>query len=198
MLNVLSTLPNYVMTLLVLKILILALCSNHYHAAIMKTNLKKYQYCSSLFLPALSSYDCKPFISIICLILLWQVSQAPYESTYTNRISASPYFLPPFTPPNFSSFSYVTTDEVSKLLSQSPITNCDLDTILTAFLKQYSHILLPTITNMINLFISTGIFPDQFKSCSVHPHLKNLGSDDLGNYRAISNLSFLSKLTERV
>jgi len=35
---------------------------------------------------------------------------------------------------------------------------------------------------------------------SVHPHLKksNLDIDDLGNYRPIFHLSFLSKLTERV
>jgi len=67
-------------------------------------------------------------------------------------------------------------------------------------LKQCSHILLPTITKIINLSLSTGIFPDQFKNCSVHPHLKksNIDKDDLGNYRPISRLSFLSKLTERV
>jgi len=49
-------------------------------------------------------------------------------------------------------------------------------------------------------FVSTGIFPDQFKNCSVHHHLKksNLDKDDLGNYRPISHLPFLSKLTERV
>jgi hypothetical protein len=44
------------------------------------------------------------------------------------------------------------------------------------------------------------IFPDQFKSCSVHPLLKkpNLNREDLGNYRPVSNLSFLSKLTESI
>jgi len=56
------------------------------------------------------------------------------------------------------------------------------------------------ITNIINLSLSTGIFPDQFKNCSVHPHRKksNLDKDDLGNYRPISHLSFLFKLAERV
>jgi len=52
---------------------------------------------------------------------------------------------------------------------------------------------------LINLSLSTGIFPDQFKNCSVHPHLKtsNLDKDDLGNYHPVSHLSFLSKLTEK-
>lgn len=111
----------------------------------------------------------------------------------------SPHFPPPVTPSNFSSFTYVTLEEVSKLLSQSPDTNCDLDPIPTSLLKQCSSVLLPTITKIINLSLSTGIFPDQFKSCSVHPHLKksNLDRENLTNYRPISHLTFLSKLTER-
>jgi len=87
------------------------------------------------------------------------------SSQHTNRFSTSPHFPPPFTPPNLSSFTCDTTDEVSELLSQSPDTNCDLDPISTTLLIQCSHILLPTITNVINLSLSTGIFPDQFKNC---------------------------------
>lgn len=84
-------------------------------------------------------------------------------------------------------------------MSQSPDTNCDLDPIPTSLLKQCSSVLLPTITKIINLSLSTGVFPDQFKSCSVHPHLKksNLDKENLTNYRPISHLSFLSKLAER-
>jgi len=123
-----------------------------------------------------------------------------HTSSLINRISISPHFPPPLIPPNFSSFTCVTTDEVSKFLSKSPDTNCDLDPIPTPFLKQCSYFLLPAITNIINVSHSTGIFPDQFKNCSVHPHLKksNLDKDDLGNYRPISHLSVSSKLTERV
>jgi len=58
-----------------------------------------------------------------------------------------------------------------------------------------------TLTNIINLSLVSGTFPDQFKSCSVIPLLKkyNLDKEDLSNYRPISHLSFLSKLyTERV
>jgi len=58
-------------------------------------------------------------------------------------------------------------------------------------------ILLPTITNVINQSLSTGIFSDQFKKCS-SPQKSNLDTDDLGNYRPKSHLSFMSKLTERV
>ena len=56
------------------------------------------------------------------------------------------------------------------------------------------------ITNIINLSLSTGVFPDQFKNGSVHPILKksNLDQENLSNYRNISHLSYLSKLTERL
>ena len=76
--------------------------------------------------------------------------------------------------------------KVSALLSSSPDTSCDLDTIPTSLLKQCKSVLLPTITNIINLSMSTGVFPDQFKNCSVHPLLKksNLDKENLSNYRA--------------
>jgi len=58
------------------------------------------------------------------------------------------------------------------LLYQSHMTlNCDLEPIPSSLLKQCSHSLHPTITNTISMSISTGIFPDAFKSCFVH-HLK--------------------------
>jgi len=88
-------------------------------------------------------------------------------------------FYVPASSPTAIAVPLVSTDTkigywMSKLLSQSPDTNCDLDPIPTFILKQCSHILLPTITNIINLSLSTGIFPDQFKNCPVHPHLQNL------------------------
>jgi len=151
-------------------------------------------------LPALTSYDYLSLLSQSIAKFFSDKIHKLHTSLHINRISASPHFPPPFTLSTFSSFICATTDEVPKLLSQSPDTNCDLDPILTFLLKQCSHILLPTITNIINLFLSTGIFPHQFKNSSVHPHLKksNLDKDDLGYYRPISHLLFLSKLTERV
>ena len=85
--------------------------------------------------------------------------------------------------------------------SGSPDTSCDLDPIPTSFLKQCKSV-LPSITHIINLSLSTGVFSDQFKNCSVPTILKksNLDKENLSNYRArpISHLSYLSKLTERL
>jgi len=102
-------------------------------------------------LPALHSYDSLSLLSQSFAKFFSDKIHKLHTSLLNNRISTSPNFLPPFTPPNLLSFSCVTTDGVSKLLSQSPDTNCDLDPIPTSLLKQCSHILLPTITNIINV-----------------------------------------------
>ena len=113
---------------------------------------------------------------------------------------SSPHTQPRHTPTDLSVFSHVTEEEVSNIISQSSNTFCDLDPIPTSLLKQCLSALLITLTTMINLSLSTGVFPDLFKACSVIPLLEkyNLDREDLSNYWSISHLSFLSKLTERV
>ena len=58
--------------------------------------------------------------------------------------------------------------------------------------------LLPVITFQINLSLEYGVFPDMWKEAIGYPLLKKV---DLGssfpNLRLISNLSYISKLTEK-
>jgi len=100
-------------------------------------------------LPALTSSDSLRLLSQSLAKFFSDKIHKLHASLLINRISASPHFPPPFTLPNFSYFTCAATDEVSKPLSQSPDTNCDLDPIPISLLKQCSHILLPTITNAI-------------------------------------------------
>jgi len=112
----------------------------------------------------------------------------------------SPHTSPKNAPTNISFFNPVTEEEVSKIILNSSNSFCDLDPLPTSLLKQCLPALLPTITDIINLSLSTGVFPDQFKASSVIPQLKkyNLDKEDLSNYRPISHFPFLSKLAERV
>jgi len=118
----------------------------------------------------------------------------------SNSTNTSLHFQPRHIPPNITVFTPVSREQLSELISQSSETFCDLDPIPTSILKQYLHLLLPTITDIVNLSFTTGIFPKQFKLSSDIPLLRkyNLDKEDLSNYRPISHLSFLSKLTERV
>ena len=69
-----------------------------------------------------------------------------------------------------------------------------------SLLKLCFNELGPIITNLVNLSLSEGIFPSSFKQALVQPLLKkpSLSTDDLNNFRPISNLIFISKILEKV
>ena len=121
-------------------------------------------------------------------------------SAFTSNHNVSPHIDPLLAPPHLSSFSPASTDEVKIAILKSSNASCDLDIIPTFLLKSCLDSLLLPITNIINLALSEGIFPDSFKSASVRPLLKkhNLPTEDLSSYRPISNLNFISKVLERI
>jgi len=61
-------------------------------------------------------------------------------------------------------------------------------------------VLAPTIAAVCNASLQSGSFPDSHKDARVTARLKksSLNPDDLNSFRPISNLSFLSKIIERV
>ena len=69
----------------------------------------------------------------------------------------------------------------------------------TNFILNFSKILVPVWTNIINQSIEKGIVFKCWKEAIVHPVQKNdsLGTN-LTNYRPISNLNFFSKLIEKI
>ena len=75
-----------------------------------------------------------------------------------------------------------------------------LDPIPTSLTKQCLHDLVSLITFIVNASLSTGIVPPQFKQAIVTPLLKKPGLDtnDMKNFRPVSNLSFISKILEKV
>ena len=99
-----------------------------------------------------------------------------------------------------SNFTPTTTDEVQQLLSKMNKTTCKLDPFCTSIIMQHSQHFIPVYVHLINLCFSTGIFPTGFKSAVVKPLLKKptLDCEVLKNFRPISNLTFLSKLIEKV
>ncbi len=95
-------------------------------------------------------------------------------------------------------FQPMSEESVRKLISKSPSKSCDLDPFPTDFVKKCLDLLLPVITRIINLSLEQGVFPDQFLHAIVLPLLKKLGLELVfPSYRPVSNLMFLSKLSER-
>ena len=97
----------------------------------------------------------------------------------------------------FSEFKYLSEEEVKSIINSSSSKSCSLDPIPTWLVKQCIDQLLPVITSLINLSLQSGYFPDDWKCAIITPILKKLGLDAIfKNYRPISNLPYISKLTE--
>jgi len=84
----------------------------------------------------------------------------------------------------------------------SPNIFCKIDPLTTVLLKGCIDSLLGTVTHIINVWLRTGqvFFLDDLKQVHVNPLLKKatLLKDNLKNYRTVSNLSFISKILEKV
>ena len=100
----------------------------------------------------------------------------------------------------FDIFRPVSESDVRKTILNSKPTTCPLDPIPTPLFLELLDDLLPTITNLINDSLLSGIFPQSFKTAVVRPLLKksSLDQNTLKNYRPVSNLSFLSKVLEKI
>ena len=75
---------------------------------------------------------------------------------------------------------------------------CHLDPLPTTLLKSVLDCLLPSVTKLVNASIQSSTFPTEWKTATVTPLLKKPSADpeDKKNYRPVSNLSYVSKLTE--
>ena len=107
---------------------------------------------------------------------------------------------PSFSGTPLSSFTPVSQQEVDKIIKSMSLKTCELDPIPASLYSDCLPHLLPFITDIINISLQTGTVPDIFKTALVRPLLKkhNLDPNDLKNFRPVSNLSFLSKLLEKV
>ena len=99
-----------------------------------------------------------------------------------------------------SSFTPVSEESLLKILKSSPSKSCGLDPIPTSLVKECADILITPITKIVNYSIKEGSFPNCFKMAHATPlHKKpSLDRNSLKNYRPVSNLSFISKLIEKV
>jgi Reverse transcriptase (RNA-dependent DNA polymerase) len=93
----------------------------------------------------------------------------------------------------------VTIAEIKRSLVRH-LRNTALDPAPTWLMKPAVPILASTITLMCNASLTEGVFPDTLKHAVVRPRLKKpmLNPDELSSYRPILNLSFISKIVERV
>ena len=99
----------------------------------------------------------------------------------------------------FSSFSTTTEDQVTIIITNSPSKSCSLDPWPTFLVLEYLDILITPNTSIINTSLEQGKCPKIFKQAHVTLNLKksSLDKEVFKNYRPVSNLNVISKISER-
>ena len=85
------------------------------------------------------------------------------------------------------------------ILSSAP-KSCELDPIPSKLSIECLYSILPSLTDLFNSSLASGICQQCFKSALVTPILKKrcLDHNDLNNYRPVSNLCFNAKILEKL
>ena len=101
--------------------------------------------------------------------------------------------------PQLEKFAPITCRQLEKTIQGMQPKTCTLDIIPTSKLQEVIGGCLPAITHLVNSSLDQGAFCEDWKEALVKPLIKKkmLGTQN-SNYRLVSNLSFISKIIEKV
>ena len=118
----------------------------------------------------------------------------------SQTVSALPAQTDSFSGITMSTFEPVTEEMVKHVIMKSASNTCSLDSIPTPLLLEILDCLLPSLTALIKSSLSSGLFPQVFKSAVIFPLLKKpiLDPNELTNFRPISILPFISKIIDKL
>ena len=121
------------------------------------------------------------------------------RANFSNQVNDVPYVQKLTIRSKLFNLDPASEDEVRKIGMKSS-KSCDLDPIPRNIFKALLDILIKPITTIINLSLESGTFPLSFKEAHVTPLLKKsiLPVNNLKNYRPVSNISFITKIIEKV
>jgi hypothetical protein len=96
-------------------------------------------------------------------------------------------------------FKNISDVDLGRIIMSGNSKSCHLDPLPTALLKDVLDCLLPTLLKLVNVSLSSSTVPASLKCATVTPFLKKQGldSEDMKNYRPVSNLPYVSKLIEK-
>ena len=100
---------------------------------------------------------------------------------------------------SFSAFEPVSEENLEKIIRKMSNSSCSLDPEPTWLLKKYAACHVPALTRIVNASFQSGVFPAIAHQAIVTPVLKkpSLDSQDIKNYRPVSNLTFVAKVIEK-
>ena len=130
-----------------------------------------------------------------------------FLESFTSKILAIREATAGSPPPSFpstdfslSDLSPVSSQELRRIILASAPKTCELDPLPTFLLQEYVDVLLPLLTVLCNRSLQEGILPPSQKKSILVPVLKRDGLDasEPANFRPIANVSFLSKIIEKI
>ena len=98
-------------------------------------------------------------------------------------VNLNPLTIPDRPPPTCLLFQPVSVEEIKRLILSSPKYTSSSDPVPFNLLPLCIDVITSVITHIVNLSLSSGIFPKEFKYAIVKPLLKKstLDSTDLKN-----------------
>ena len=97
-------------------------------------------------------------------------------------------------------FSPLNSEKLTKLIMEMNSKTSILDPLPTSIVKKCLDLLLPIILHIVKVSLNEASFPQHLKHASVTPIVKEEENNHqlFPNYRPLSNLTFLSKVLEKV
>ena len=109
------------------------------------------------------------------------------------------YIVPPRDTPTLESVATIAENDLLKLIMEIPTKTCENDIIPSKLLKEILPTIIPSLTKIANLSINKGSFSEKWKSATVKLLIKSQSKGTIHqNYRPVSNLTFLSKVVEKI
>ena len=100
-----------------------------------------------------------------------------------------------------NTFMDATEAEIWNIIILSPVKSCELDPLTYLASEGMAKLeLVPIITDIVNMSLRESMIPTSLKTALIRPLLKKTGleSDILKKFRPVSNLTFISKVIEKV
>ena len=97
-------------------------------------------------------------------------------------------------------FTIATTEEVRHIVNKCSSKSCCLDPVPSSVFVKHLDLLVPVITNIVNLSLKSSTMSSSLKEAVLYPLLKKSSLDHelYANFRPVSNLRLLTKVTEKV
>ena len=96
-------------------------------------------------------------------------------------------------------FTPVFSDDIKGVIRTAPPKHCKLAPLPINIMKEHMDVLAYYIAKIVNISFDTGYFSDELKEAILCPLIKNIKLEPIStNFRPLLNLSYLSKLIERL